>query len=102
MAFRTKIRPYVVLTIDLGTARSDKALGSITLRGQSIPSWLCNTLTVLSLGGGSLSFKLNDSNNDSIDASDGMSITGKPFSELYLTNAAQAGVTAKIYMDWTD
>lgn len=102
MSFYTKVQPYVVLTLDLSTARTDEAVGSIAIKGNTVPTWICNTLTVLTLGGGSLSFKLNSSNNDGIDASDGLKIEGTTFYELYLTNSAQAGVTAKIFMAYID
>lgn len=84
---------YSVISLDLGSARSDTAQG-LTSK--------INTLTVISLGGGSLSVKLNSSSNDSITLSDGQNIVGFPISELYWTNAAQVGITATIFGVWID
>lgn len=102
MAFTRKIQPYTVISLDLGDARTDLAQGSITLRGSAVSPWKANTITVLDLDGGSLSFKLNDSDNNSIDGSDGFKIEGNAFREIYWTNTAQAGKTAKIYLAWVD
>ena len=102
MAFTTKIQPYAVIELDLGDARTDLAEGIITLRGVAVSPWKANTITVLDLDGGSLSFKLNSSNNNSIDGSDGFKIEGNAFREIYWTNTAQAGKTAKIYVAWVD
>ena len=102
MAFTRKIQPYAVISLDLGDARDDLAEGSITLRGSAVSSWKANTITVLDLDGGSLSFKLNDSDNDSIDGSDGLKIEGNILREIYWTNTAQAGKTATVYLAWVD
>lgn len=102
MAFRTKIKPYSVITLDLSTARTNLAQGIIALRGVNIASWMINTITVISLGGGSLSVKKNTNTNDSITLSDGFKEEGNPITELYWTNSAQAGKTATIYIAWVD
>lgn len=102
MAFRTKIKPYAVITLDLGTVRTDLAQGTITLRGVSISSWMVNTITVLTLGGGSLSFRKNTNTNDLIPGSDGLKVEGNPVTELFWTNAVQAGKTAQVYIAWVD
>jgi len=101
MTFATKIQPYAVISLDLTTARTDLAQGAITLRGEDVSPWKANTLTVLDLGGGDLSFKLGDSDNDSIPGSDGLKIEGGPFREIYWTNTV-VGTTAKVYMAWVD
>lgn len=100
MSYLTKIQPYAVISLDLGTARSNLAQGAITLRGISVGSWIANTMTVLTLGGGSLSFRLDKSDNDEIDASDGLKLEGNVFWEIYWTNTAQVGKTAEIYLSW--
>ena len=102
MAYLTKIQPYAVISLDLSTARSDLAQGAVTLRGSSVSTWKANTITILTLGGGSLSFRLDKSTNDEIDASDGLKVEGSIFREIYWTNTAQAGITAKIYLAWVD
>jgi len=102
MTFTRKIQPYAVIELDLGDARTDLAEGSITLRGSAVSPWKANTITVLDLDGGSLSFKLNSSDNDSIDGSDGLKIEGNMFREIYWTNTAQSGLTAKVYLAWVD
>ena len=102
MSFGTKIRPYAIISLLLTGARSDSAQGAITLEGVSKATWKINTLTVITLGGGSLSVKLNRSSGDSITLSDGFKIEGVQIAELYWTNAAQAGLTAKILAAWVD
>lgn len=82
-----------VISLDLTTARSDLAEG-LTKK--------INSLTVLSLGGGTLSVKLNSNSGDSISLSDGHKIDGIPLTELYWTNTAQAGLTATIFIVWVD
>jgi len=62
-----------------------------------------NTLTVITLDGGSLSVKLNANTNDSITLSDGFKIEGIPISELYWYNTKQAdGTIAEIFAAWID
>lgn len=102
MTFTTKIQPYAAISLDLGDARSDLAEGSISLRGEDVSPWVANTITVMDLDGGELSFKLGDTDNDSIDGSDGFKVEGNPFREIYWTNTAQAGLTAKVYVAWVD
>lgn len=81
------------IQLDLNTARSDTAQG-LTKK--------INTLTVISLGGGALSFKLNSATGDEINAVDGLKIEGIPITDIYYTNAAQAGLTAEIFIAWVD
>ena len=102
MAFTPKVFPYTVISLDLSVARSDLAQGSLTIRGSTVGTWRANILSVITLDGGSLSFKLNDDDNDSIDASDNLKTEGTPFTELYWTNTAQPGKTAKIYISQVD
>lgn len=102
MSFGTKIRPYAVISLALDGARADSAQGAITLEGVSKATWKINTLTVITLGGGTLSVKLNSSSGDSITLSDAFKIEGSIIDELYWTNAAQAGKTAEIYAAWVD
>ena len=100
--FTQKIQPYAIIELDLSDARTDLAEGSISLKGEVVSPWKANTITVLDLDGGSLSFKLNNSDNDSIDGSDGLKVEGNIFREIYWTNTAQVGLTAKIYLSWVD
>lgn len=93
MSFSDKELPYKVIDLSLATARSDTA--------QSLDN-ISNTLTIISLDGGSLSFKLNSSDNDSITASDGLKIEGTVITEIYWTNTAQSGKTAEIFLAWVD
>jgi hypothetical protein len=93
MSFSDKELPYKVIELSLATARTD---GAESLENVS------NTLTVITLDGGTLSFKLNSSDNDSITASDGLKIEGTVITEIYWTNAAQAGLTAEIFLSWVD
>ncbi|MDP2217215.1 MAG: hypothetical protein Q8J68_08020 [Methanolobus sp.] len=102
MSFGTKIRPYAVLSLSLAGARADSAQGVITLVGVSKATWKINTLTVITLGGGTLSVKLNSSSGDSITLSDGFKIEGILIDELYWTNSAQVGKTAEIFAAWAD
>lgn len=102
MAFTRNIQPYAVISLDLSDARDDLAQGKITLKGSAVSPWKANTITVLDLDGGSLSFKLGDSDNDSIDGSDGLKIEGNIFREIYWTNTEQALKTAKVYLAWVD
>ena len=102
MAFAQKITPYANIELSLATARADVAEGAITLTGVVVSPWRANTITVLDLDGGSLSFKLGSTNNNSIEAEEGLKIEGGPFREIYWTNAAQALKTAQIFVAWVD
>lgn len=82
-----------VISLLLTGARTDSAQG-LTKK--------INSITIITLNGGSLSVKLNSSSNDSITLADNMKIEGTPITELYWTNTAQAGLTAKIYTAWID
>lgn len=93
MAFSDKEIPYKVIDLALDGARADVA--------QSLDN-ASNTMTIITVDGGSLSFKLNSSDNDSINASDGMKIEGTVITEIYWTNTAQAGKTAEIFLSWVD
>lgn len=93
MSFSDKELPYKVISLSLATARDDTAQ---TLENVS------NTLTIITVDGGSFSFKLNSSDNDSITASDGLKIEGSVITEIYWTNTAQSGKTAEIFLAWVD
>lgn len=93
MSFSDKELPYKVIDLGLVTARDDSA--------QALENAV-NTLTIITLDGGSLSFKLNSSGNDSITASDGLKIEGLVITEIYWTNTAQPGKTAEIFLAWVD
>ena len=93
MSFSDKELPYKVIDLGLATARTNSAQ---TLENAS------NTLTIITLDGGTLSFKLNSSDNDLITASDGLKIEGTVITEIYWTNAAQSSKTAEIFLAWVD
>ncbi len=82
-----------VISLLLTTARAAEAEG-LTSK--------INTLTILTLGGGTLSFRLNSATADLIPASDGLKIEGIPITEIYWTHTAQAGITAEIFTAWID
>ena len=84
---------YDIILLALDGARSDSAQG-LTKK--------LNSLTILTLDGGTLSFRLNSSSSTIITASDGMKIEGIPITEIYWTNIAQAGLTAQIFIVWID
>ncbi len=84
---------YDIISLALDGARSDSAQG-LTKK--------LNSLTILTLDGGTLSFRLNSSSATVITASDGMKIEGIPITEIYWTNIAQAGLTAQIFLVWID
>jgi len=99
MAFITKIQPYAVITLAAG-ALADSAQGAITLRGESVATWRANSITVLALAGGTLSFRLDKDNNDSIVASAGLKVEGSIFRDIFWTKAALTD--AKIFVAWVD
>lgn len=99
MSFTTKIQPYAVITLIAG-AKTDEAQGAITLRGASVGTWKANTITVLALAGGTLSFKLDKNTNDSIDASSGLKVEGMIYRDIFWTKAA--ATTATILLAWVD
>lgn len=88
-------RQYVpnVISLILTSARTAEAQG-LTSK--------INTITFLTLDGGSLTFRLNSATADLITASDGMKIEGIPITEIYWTHTAQAGLTAEIFTAWID
>ena len=93
MSFDDRQYKYKVISLDLSTSRANVA-GGLTKK--------INTFTILTLDGGSLDLKLNSDADDTITGSDGLKIEGIPITEIYWTNAAQAGVTAKIFIAWID
>jgi len=99
MAYITKIQPYAVITRGAG-ALANLAQGAITLRGASVGTWKANTITVLTLAAGTLSFRLDKNNNDLIDASAGLKVEGVLFRDIFWTKAA--ATTATILVAWVD
>lgn len=84
---------YDVISLALDGVRSDTAQG-LTKK--------LNSFTIITLDGGTLSFRLNSSTATIITASDGLKIEGMPITEIYWTNIAQAGLTAQIFIIWID
>ena len=99
MVYITKIQPYAVITLGAG-AKANEAQGAITLRGLSVGTWKANTITVLTLAGGTLSFKLDKNNNDSINASSGLKVEDSLFRDIFWTKAV--ATTATIFIAWVD
>ncbi len=99
MSYTTKIIPYAIISLTAG-ALADSAQGAITLRGLSVGTWKANTITVLALAGGTLSFKLDKNSNDAIDASAGLKVEGIAFRDIFWTKAA--ATTATILVAWVD
>jgi len=97
----TKVQPYAVIDLDVTVARTDTAQGPITLLGESVSDWMANTITLFSLGGDTVNFRLDDATAGSIPASDGMKVEGIPFTEIYWTTAG-LGATAYILIAWVD
>lgn len=93
MSLIDRLYEYDIISLELDGARSDVAQG-LTKK--------LNSLTILTLDGGTLSFRLNSSSATVITASDGMKIEGIPITEIYWTNIAQAGLTAQIFTIWID
>ena len=86
---------YSIITVDLSVDRSSGVAAGLTKK--------INTLTVITLDGGSLSVKLNTSSDKSITLADNMKIEGIPISDLYWINTAQAaGTDAEIFTAWID
>lgn len=100
MGFLAKVVPYSVIPLSLETVRVDEAQGAVTVGGVQKIDWIANTLTVLDLGGATLSVRLDRKYNDLIPLSHGMTIAGAVFTELYWTNIGQAGAAAKIFVAW--
>ena len=101
MAYITKIQPNYIKTLSATPGDvTDEPQGAITLRGESVGTWKANTITVLALAGGTLSFKLDKDTNDSIDASSGLKIEGSIFRDIFWTK--EAATTATIFLAWVD
>ncbi len=101
MVYTTKIQPYYIkdITAAMG-ALADSAQGVITLRGESVATWKANTITVLALAGGTMSFKLDKDTNGSIDASAGLKVEGSIFGDIFWTK--EAATTATVFIAWVD
>lgn len=89
MAFTSKITPYSVHEFDLSSERTNEALGV---------SGMANTMSVIAAPS-AFSFKINSTDNNSIDASKGLKLDGVSITEIYITNAVGTG-TGKIYIAW--
>lgn len=101
MAYITKIQPNAIinLTAAMG-ALADSAQGAITLRGASVGTWKANTITIMALAGGTMSFKLDKNTNDAISASSGLKVEGIMFRDIFWTK--EAATTATILVSWVD
>jgi len=99
MVYTTKIQPYAV--IPLAGVKNNGAVGAITLRGVVVGTWKANTITVLTLAAGALSFRLDKNNNDSIVASAGLKVEGIIFRDIFWTST-DAATDATILVAWVD
>lgn len=101
MAYTTKIQPYAIIELTAGMgALADEAEGAITLRGTIVDPWKANTITVLALAAGTLSFKLDKNTNDAISASSSLKVEGIIFRDVFWTK--EAATTATILLAWVD
>ena len=101
MVYTTKIQPYYIKTLSATPGDvTDDPQGAITLRGANVGTWKANSITVLALAGGTLSFKLDKNTNDEVDASAGLKVEGSIFREIYWTK--EALTTATIFLAWVD
>ena len=105
----TMVQPYAVVTIDLTTARTVVSLGSITLPdGTTLINWIANNLAVSSFpSGASLSLALGDTLTTPtaagmIAVSSILNFQAVPFTQMLLTNTAQAGVSVQFVLSWVD
>lgn len=90
-----KNKLYKNITLDLSVARTDVPLG---LRDMGI---VADALTIVSLTvGATFTYKLNSTSNDATPGSQGLSDTEFEIEEVYITNAAQAGASTIIRVNW--
>lgn len=101
MAYATRVTPYAIISLALDDARDSAAQNDLTVEGETISDWVANTITILTLDGGSLDFALSQLGAD-IPASDGLKVEGVRFSNIYWTHGAQPGLTAVIFVAWVD
>lgn len=88
-----KSNRYQVVTLDLGTARTDVAVGlKEKNRVANFLSW--------ELVEAATTYKLNSKGNDSMAASVGVEHENFEIEEIYITNAAAAGMEARLYYEW--
>lgn len=99
MVYVTKVQPYAIITLGAG-ALANIAQGTLTVRGANVGTWRANTITILTLAGGTLSFRLDKNDNDAIDASSGLKVEGNIFRDIFWTKAA--ATTATVYVAWVD
>jgi len=101
MTFRKKVKPYVLLELDLATARTSGEQGALTIEGVSVDDWIANTITILDDDGGVFSFALSQDGDD-ITGVTNLKCEGVVFTDILWTNVAQAGITPKIFIAWVD
>lgn len=98
MTFLTKVHPYAVITLDLGTgfARTSSSQGPITVQGLTLDTWIANSLLINALSAGAtLTIGIGE-DADEITAVSGLKTTGIAFTDLVYTNAEQPGKSAEI------
>ena len=89
-----KNREYKNFNIDTNVAVTDQPLG---LRDLGI---VADAMTVISVGGGGLSYKLNSPSNDPTPASTGLQETDFEIEEIYITTTGAGPGTAIIRVNW--
>ncbi len=100
MTFLTKIHPYAVISLNLGTARTASAQGTVTVQGLDIDTWIANTLLINALSAGATLTVGIGEDADEVTAVSGLKTTGISFTDLVYTNAAQVGKSAEIIISY--
>ena len=95
MTFTPKT-PYNVIDIAMAGGLSD--FSKIHNDDEAV---IANTMTILTLDDGILTFKINSADNDSITASDGLKIEGVVITDL-LWSCDDQDKTAKVFLAWVD
>jgi hypothetical protein len=88
-----KNKRYKNIELDLGVERTNKELG---LRGMGI---VADSMTIIKAEA-DFEYRLNSVSNDATPAEKGMTEDEIEIEEIYITNAAAAGKTAIIRVNW--
>jgi hypothetical protein len=96
VTFLTKVHPYAVITLDLGTPRTSSSQGPLSVQGLTLDTWIANSLLVNALSAGATLTIAMGEDADEITAASGLKSGGIVFTDLVYTNAAQVGKSAEI------
>lgn len=109
MAFLDRVIPYAVITLDLNTARTLTAQGSVNLPDglTTLDAWIANTLLINYLTAGAtltvgVGEGLASAAYGMMTCATGLKIEGIPFTEVFFTNVSQAACTAEVIIAWVD